>query len=130
MTPRRLVLAAALLLAPLAIGSAAKADSACDHTHNDFDGLYCLSKVYQQADHDLNTAFTQLKSKLDADGQKTLRSTQLQWLKARNDSCSRHEGTSFYINLQCATDTTEARTEFLQARIRECVSSGCMNSKL
>ena len=106
------------------------ADSACDKPRNDFDGLYCLSKIYQQTDTDLNTAFTQLRDKLDDAGKEALRTTQIAWLKTRDQSCSRHERSGFYVNLVCATNTTTARTEFLQARYRECISSGCMNSRL
>jgi len=46
----------------------AHANSACDKPHNDFDGLYCLDKVYQQADVDLNAAYTSLHGKLDSAG--------------------------------------------------------------
>ncbi len=108
----------------------AMADSACDKPRNDFDGLYCLSKVYQQTDIDLNSAFTRLRGKLDATGQEALRSSQLAWLRTRDQSCSKHEDTGFYVNLACATQTTTARTEFLQSRYRECISSGCMNSRI
>ncbi len=46
----------ALLFTILAAGPAL-ADSACDKPRDDFDGLYCLNKVYQQADVDLNATF-------------------------------------------------------------------------
>ena len=48
------------LIAVLALSTApAMAETACDHPANDFDGLYCLNKIYQQADHDLNGAYNQ-----------------------------------------------------------------------
>jgi uncharacterized protein YecT (DUF1311 family) len=112
------------------IATNASADSACDKPRNDFDGLYCLSKVYQQSDVDLNSAFTQLRDKLDEKGKETLRISQLAWLKTRDQSCSRHDNSGFYVNLVCATQTTIKRTEFLQSRYRECISSGCLNSRL
>ena len=112
------------------ISTHAIADSACDKPRNDFDGLYCLSKVYQQTDLDLNTAFTQLRDKLDDAGKDALRTSQIAWLKTRDQSCSKHERAGFYVNLVCATNTTTARTEFLQSRYRECISSGCMDSKI
>ena len=120
------------LLACLALLAAgpAFADSACDHVTNDFDGLYCLNKVYQQADADLNAAYKDLVAKIGADARATLRQHQLQWMAERNASCSRHEGTSFFVDLDCATRVTIDRTRFLQDRVRECVSSGCMNSRL
>jgi uncharacterized protein YecT (DUF1311 family) len=108
----------------------ALANSACDKPHNDFDGLYCLNKVYQQADTDLNAAYTALRGKLDGAGRDALRSGQLAWIQHRNDTCSKREGNEFYVSLNCATTTTVWRAEFLQARYRECISSGCQNSKL
>jgi uncharacterized protein YecT (DUF1311 family) len=103
----------------------AVADSAYDKPRNDFDGLYCLSKVYQQADIDLNSVFTRLRGKIDVAGKEALA-----WLKTRDQSCSKHEDSGFYVNLACATQTTTNQTEFLQSRYRECISSGCMNSRI
>ena len=108
----------------------AEADSACDKPRNDFDGLYCLNKVYQQSDKDLNVAFSELRVKLDAAGQSALRTSQIDWLRIRDQSCSRHEGTGFYINLDCATKITISRTQFLEDRYRECISSGCRDSQI
>jgi uncharacterized protein YecT (DUF1311 family) len=120
---------ALVLLALLATGPAF-ANSACDHVTNDFDGLYCLNKVYQQADTDLNVAYKQLVGHLDADGRAVLRKNQLQWMAERNASCSMRKDDAFYVDLDCATHLTIDRTRFLQDRVRECVSAGCMNSKL
>ena len=112
------------------VASFSHANSVCDQPRDDFDGLYCLNKVYQQADTDLNQVYKKLASKLDADGKKSLKRGQLAWIEARNENCSMKRGNSFYVNLSCATDTTISRTKFLQDRHRECVSAGCMNSKL
>jgi uncharacterized protein YecT (DUF1311 family) len=120
----------ALALLALLFSGAAFANSACDRVTNDFDGLYCLNKVYQQADVDLNAAYKALVAKLDADGRATLRKHQLQWMAERNVSCSRREEGTFLVDLDCATRVTIDRTRFLQDRVRECVSSGCMNSRL
>lgn len=106
------------------------ADSACDKPRNDFDGLYCLNKIYEQADSDLNAAFSRLRARLDQPGRDALRTGQLAWLRTRNETCSKREGTAFFVNLNCATRTTIARTQFLQDRYRECVSAGCMDSRL
>lgn len=119
-----------LAIALLAISSAAWANSSCDSPKNDFDGLYCLNKVYQQADTDLNTAYKGLNTKLDVAGRATLKQGQLAWMRQRNDSCSMHKGSGFYVDLNCATQTTIERTRFVQDRLRECVSSGCRNSQL
>lgn len=106
------------------------ANSACDVPKNDFDGLYCLNKVYQEADRELNENYKKLNSKLDSGGKKALKSGQLSWMQQRNNNCSKHEGTAFFVNLDCATSATIQRSQFLQDRLRECSSSGCLNSKL
>lgn len=115
----------------LCCSSMAFANSACDNPRNDFDGLYCLNKVYQEADKELNANYQKLNAVLDADGKKILKSGQLSWMKTRNESCSkRDEELGFFVNLNCAATTTIKRSQFLQDRIRECASSGCQNSKL
>jgi uncharacterized protein YecT (DUF1311 family) len=118
------------LLLVLAVAGPAFANSACDHVSNDFDGLYCLNKIYLQADADLNAAYKALVAKLDAAGRATLRQHQLQWLAERNVSCSMHKDGAFYVDLDCATRVTIERVRFLQDRGRECASSGCMDSRL
>lgn len=119
-----------LAIALLAVSSAAWANSNCDRPRNDFDGLYCLNKVYQQADTDLNTAYKGVGAKLDAAGRAALKQGQLLWMRQRNDTCSMRKGEGFYVDLGCATRTTIERTRFVQDRLRECVSSGCRNSLL
>ena len=122
---KRYLCVLSLLLSP-----AAFANSDCDHPKNDFDGLYCLNKVYQQADADLNSSYKQLVGKLDADGKAALKQGQLQWIEERNNKCSLRKDGDFYVNLDCTTQITIERTRFLQDRYRECISSGCQNSKL
>ena len=118
-----------LALLVLASGSAF-ANSACDTPRNDFDGLYCLNKVYQEADKELNANYKTLAAKLDAGGKQKLTSGQLAWIAHRNDACSKRKSSCFYVHLDCATKTTIERAQFLQDRVRECVSAGCQNSKL
>ena len=114
----------------LCAAGAAQANSACDRPKDDFDGLYCLNKVYQEADKELNENYGKLTSKLDAEGKRRLKAGQLNWIQQRNSNCSRTEADAFYVNLRCATNTTIERSQFLQNRVRECVSAGCQNSKL
>ncbi len=104
--------------------------SACDHPKNDFDGLYCLNKIWIEADHNLNQAFQKLTVKLNAEGKASLKKGQLAWISSRNASCSKTDSSGFFVNLKCATDMTIDRTKVLEDRYRECVSAGCMNSKL
>lgn len=114
------------LLAPLM----ASANSNCDKPVNDFDGLYCLNKVYIEADKELNARYKELMLFLDSSGKIALKRGQLAWIKQRNNECSRREGYNFFVNLDCATRQTIERVQFLQNRLRECKSSGCLNSKL
>jgi len=118
-----------LALLVFASGSAF-ANSACDTPRNDFDGLYCLNKVYQEADKELNANYKTLAAKLDAGGKQKLKSGQLAWIANRNDACSKRESSGFYVNHDGATKTTIERAQFLQDRVRECASAGCQNSKL
>lgn len=120
------ILAAVLLCA----SGFAQANSECDKPRNDFDDLYCLNKVYQEADRELNENYKKLVAKLDENGKRVLKEGQLAWMKDRNKRCSRHEVDVFLVDMECATNTTIKRSQFLQDRLRECVSSGCQNSKL
>jgi uncharacterized protein YecT (DUF1311 family) len=115
-------------LAGLLCAAVAHAD--CDRPKNDFDDLYCLDKVYIQSDKDLNDEYAKLSKQLDANGKSALKHGQLAWIKTRNDQCSSKDDRGFWVNLDCATQTTIARTQFLQDRNRECASAGCMPSKL
>ncbi|HEY6306053.1 MAG TPA: lysozyme inhibitor LprI family protein [Candidatus Angelobacter sp.] len=119
----------AVLLAICALPVLAQS-SACDHPKNDFDGLYCLNKIWIEADHNLNQAYQKLNAKLNAEGKTSLKKGQLAWIESRNASCSKTDSSGFFVNLKCATDTTIERTRFLEDRYRECVSAGCMNSRL
>lgn len=92
--------------------------------------MYCLNKVYQQADADLNHTYGKLARELDQAGKERLKNGQLAWIKTRDAQCSKVDGDGFYVNLACATDVTIKRTQFLSDRYRECISSGCMDSKL
>lgn len=119
-----------VLISAAALSTAALANSACDNPKNDFDGLYCLNKVYQEADAELNANYKKLVARLDSGGAALLKKGQLTWIEQRNAQCSKREAESFFVDLDCATDQTIERTQFLQDRYRECVSSGCRNSKL
>ena len=102
----------------------------CDKPRDDFDGLYCLNKIYMQADKDLNSVYKKLRAKLDAEGRNLLKTRQLAWIDKRNRQCSHRNDKGFFVNLRCATQNTIQQVRFLEDRYRECVSAGCMNSKL
>jgi len=102
----------------------------CDNPRDDFDGLYCLNKIYIQADKDLNAAYQKLQKQLDSEGKDLLKKSQIRWIESRNSECSYRNENGFFVNLKCAAETTIERTNFLNDRYRECMSSGCLKSKL
>ena len=102
----------------------------CEKTKTDYDVVYCGTKIYLQADKELNDAYQKLVGKLNAEGKKNLKAGQLAWIDARNKQCTEGRADAILVDLDCATHTTVERTQFLNDRHRECVSAGCMNSKL
>lgn len=118
-----------LIALSLCVSSFTFADN-CDKPRDDFDGLYCLNKVYQQADKDLNKAYKKLRGFLNKAEKKQLKKTQIAWIEQRNKNCSLYQNNGFYVNLNCTTKTTVARTNTLNDRIRECKATGCQASKL
>lgn len=119
-----------ILFIAMCITGSAVAGSACDNPKNDFDGLYCLNKIYQESDKELNTNYKLLTTLLDTSAKTQLKRSQLEWIQNRNSECSRRDGNAFFVNLECANNMTIGRAQFLQDRIRECKSSGCLNSRL
>lgn len=102
----------------------------CNKTTSDYDVVYCSTKLYLQADKELNDVYKKLVGKLNTDGKKLLKTGQLAWIETRNHQCTETRGDSILVNLACATQTTVERTQFLTDRQRECLSTGCMNNKL
>ena len=102
----------------------------CENPRDDFDNLYCLNKIYVQADKDLNTSYQTLKKVIDEEGKILLQKSQLRWIEQRNNQCSFMKDGMFFVSLKCASDTTIERTNFLNDRYRECISSGCLKNKL
>jgi uncharacterized protein YecT (DUF1311 family) len=111
------------------LSSVAFADN-CDKPRDDFDGLYCLNKVYSEADNELNLKYKELKSLLKNNEKKKLAAGQNEWIRFRNDNCSYKDQKGFWVNLNCTKETTVERTNFLNDRIRECKATGCQPSNL
>lgn len=120
-----------ILICTMAIllSSATMGDN-CDNPRDDFDGLYCLNKVYQQADKDLNIAYKKLRKLLKKKDRRKLKNRQINWIKDRNSRCSFKRNGMFFVSLSCTTKTTISRTNQLSNRIRECKATGCQPSKL
>jgi uncharacterized protein YecT (DUF1311 family) len=102
----------------------------CDKPVNDFDGLYCLTKVYLEADKELNNSYIKLNKVLSSTQKSKLKRGQLAWMRDRNDQCSYHDEGGFYVNMDCATRTTIKRVNFLNERARECSAGSCRDSRL
>jgi uncharacterized protein YecT (DUF1311 family) len=102
----------------------------CNKPRDDFDGLYCLNKVYGEADKELNVVYKKLRTLLTENEKNALKKTQIKWIKNRNNSCSFKRGPNFFVSLGCTTKMTVSRTNSIRDRIRECNATGCQSSKL
>jgi uncharacterized protein YecT (DUF1311 family) len=123
--------AAVVVLGASAVTGTAQAQNNCNTPGNSFEDVYCLSKVFVKADDDLNTVYQKLLKRLSPVAQATLRRTQRAWLSARNTDCTENDAKlGAVIYMDCAVDRTTSRSNFLNDRLRECLSSGCQPAKL
>jgi len=111
------------------MGSALAAN-ACSNPSSDFDQVYCYTKLFMQADADLNASYKNLLPKLNNEGRAALRKSEVAWIKQRNGKCAESRGGDVLVNLECTVEQTVSRTNWLNDRVRECTASGCMNEKL
>lgn len=102
----------------------------CDKPNNDFDDLYCLTKVYLEADKELNSSYAKLAKQLNIQQKSKLKRGQLAWIRERNDQCSYNNDEGFFVNMGCATRVTTERVNFLNDRVRECSAGSCRDSRL
>jgi uncharacterized protein YecT (DUF1311 family) len=122
---------AAVLVAAASLSltaGAARAD--CASSKNDFEDVYCAAKNFIDADNDLNAAYKVLVAKLDADEKARLKQSQMGWIKSRNEKCGKNDGDGYYVDLDCAVDTTRNRTQFLKDRTAECTAGSCDSKRL
>ena len=110
--------------------SATPARADCEDPKNAFDDVYCYSKLYIEADGDLNKAYGELAGLLSKAEKATLKKGELAWIRTRNGKCSRQEGDDNFVDMDCAVAATRDRTAFLQDRTQECKASKCQASKL
>lgn len=116
-----------LTFALFAFASASYADN-CARPQNTFDSVYCMKKVFFSLDEDLNKAYKALKTELDEVGTKKLKKTQLAWIKRRNTQCVIESQNAVIV--PCAVEMTRERLHFLQDRLHECTSVGCINDRI
>jgi uncharacterized protein YecT (DUF1311 family) len=120
----------AVIVAGIALhlgSSAARADCGAK---NEFEDVYCYAKQYITSDDDLNAAYKALTGKLDADAKSVLKKSQLAWIKKRNAECGSTDSDGYSVDLSCAVDFTEHRTQFLRDRAAECESGKCDMAKM
>lgn len=108
----------------------AAAQQNCNYPAGSFDQVYCDAKVLIRADDELNVVYQKLLKRLSAAGQATLRQNQRAWMKERNTACVSASGKGTVVYSDCAVEYTTARVNFLNDRLRECLSSGCQIRKL
>ncbi len=108
--------------------TAAQAD--CSSTHNPFDEVYCDIQTFHQADHQLNTDYSDLAKQLNPTEQASLKHGEIAWIKDRNAQCTMTQGGYNFVAMDCATDMTTRRDDFIKSRSREWASTGCVDSAL
>ena len=120
----------AVLVAGLALHLGSGAARADCGAKNAFENVYCYAKQYIASDDDLNAAYKTLSGKLDADAKPVLKKSQLAWIKKRNAECGSTDSDGYSVDLSCAVDFTQNRTQFLRNRTAECETGQCDLAKL
>ena len=124
------ILGSFILASGLFAISSAQVASGCDNPKNEFDDHYCFLQRYIQADKDLNVIYKELRNLLDSEGKQLLKTSELRWIKEREKAVIGEISGEKVFFMGRAMSRTESRLEFLKARVRECNSTGCVNSKL
>jgi uncharacterized protein YecT (DUF1311 family) len=120
----------AVLVAGLALHLGSAAARADCGAKNEFEDVYCYAKSYIASDDDLNAAYKALTGKLDAAAKPVLKKSQLAWIKKRNAECGSTDSDGYSVDLSCAVDFTQNRTQFLRDRTAECEGGTCDLGKL
>jgi uncharacterized protein YecT (DUF1311 family) len=120
----------ALLIAGLALHLGSSAAHADCGAKNEFEDVYCYAKQYIASDDALNAAYKALTAKLEAGQKSVLKKSQLAWIKKRNAECGSTDSEGYSVDLSCAVDFTDNRTQFLKDRQAECDAGKCDADKL
>jgi uncharacterized protein YecT (DUF1311 family) len=87
--------------------------------------------VYQQADQELNASYKILMKALKPKDKTNLRASQRTWIRDRDRACTLHSvDMGEVIDSACLLDQTTSRTSWLNDRVRECKTVGCLSRKL
>ncbi|TQI82005.1 uncharacterized protein YecT (DUF1311 family) [Serratia fonticola] len=118
---KKTILGCSLLLA-----SASALAGGCDNPRTAYDKTYCAALEMVQLDQEINVQYKKVMALLNQQQKQTLKQSQIQWLKSRDNACS--DGSR--INVSCSNDTMQSRINFLKSVERECKSTGCDSNKL
>ena len=110
--------------------SASPAHAGCEDPKNAFDDVYCYSKLYIDADTELNKVYGTLADLLTKEEKAVLKKSELAWIRARNAKCSRQEGEDNFVDMECSVAETRERMIFLDDRVAECRAGKCDIEKL
>ncbi len=117
-------------LTAIAASSLAIADQ-CDGPTTAINGVYCKTKIFQKADTELNQSYKKLLGKLKPADKLTLRNSQRAWLRNRDETCTEQSvDVGAVVNAKCIVEQTNQRVSFLNDRLRECNTVGCIASHL
>jgi uncharacterized protein YecT (DUF1311 family) len=120
----------ALLIAGVSMQLGSASAHADCGAKNEFEDVYCYAKQYIASDDALNAAYKALTAKLDAGQKSVLKKSQLAWIKKRNAECGSTDSEGYSVDLSCAVDFTDNRTQFLKDRQAECDAGKCDADKL
>lgn len=117
-----------LLALSLAIAANAFAiETNCDKYKESYGRTYCLSKLFVESDNELNDVYQELRGKISKEAQKSLKDTEIRWIKYRTSKCEVSPGT---IDVRCSYEVNRDRTNYLRDRLRECNSRMCDNAAI
>lgn len=114
-----------LLVAGLALHFGSTAARADCGAKNEFEDVYCYAKQYIASDDELNAAYKALVAKLNAKEKAALKKGQLAWIKKRNAECGSTDSEGYSVDLSCAVDFTDQRTQFLKEKSEACDAGKC-----
>ncbi|ALM86855.1 lysozyme inhibitor LprI family protein [Bordetella sp. N] len=114
----------------MACGATDARAAGCAKPRSAFDQVYCSGNMFSQTNHDLNTAYADLRKHMKPSQQEMLRKGQKAWIRKREEQCSIEKPDGYYVNLDCAVSLTQERLSFIKERERECKRGGCEDSQL
>jgi uncharacterized protein YecT (DUF1311 family) len=100
----------------------------CENPRNSYDDIYCVNKVFHDADRELNQSYSTLRTYLNDQQKMLLKRSQLAWIRQRDSNCANEEQRTVFVH--CNLEETTSRNAWLRERIRECKTVGCKTAHL